>query len=183
MIQIWSLDSSTPSDLSRATVEGARGASMMLEMSLCVTIGDALDIQWCPRGGDDPTTSGANLGLLAGTFTDGSLSLFVVPDPLKFESEEISAPGCLHRSWHFDRRVLTLTDSILLVRSEATLRLVLDNTSMTCFTWISYEMIIAGCTNGKYFIFKLIVLHGLDFCHIFRLDCCVAYWPCSERRC
>lgn len=55
---------------------------MKFELGLCIDIGEALDLKWCPKGGDQVIDKAeTSLGVLAGVFTDGSVSLFLVPDP------------------------------------------------------------------------------------------------------
>lgn len=86
MIQVWSLDTSLASDLARETTE-ERGEGLKFVMGICVEVGEALDLQWCPKGGEvDPQAMQSDvidfrLGLLAGIFTDGSISIFLVPNP------------------------------------------------------------------------------------------------------
>lgn len=56
---------------------------MKLELGICIDIGEALNLKWCPKGGKAAVDKkdSASLGVLAGAFTDGSISLFLIPDP------------------------------------------------------------------------------------------------------
>jgi transcription factor C subunit 6 len=97
MIQIWSLDTSVRSDLARDTTE-ERGSGLTFKLGLCITIGEAFDLQWCPKGGEiDPDKMESDdtdqqLGLLAGTFTDGSISIFLVPNPQSLPARKGPGP-------------------------------------------------------------------------------------------
>lgn len=103
MIQIWSLDTSVSSDLSLSTSEQDKGQPMRFELGLCIDLGDAMELKWCPKGGetsdepmeldgdhDDIGAAGEedHLGLLAGVFSDGSLAIFDVPRPPKRPGSE-----------------------------------------------------------------------------------------------
>lgn len=87
MLQIWSLDTSIPSDLHRSTSPDQKGVGMKFELGLCISIGDAFSLKWCPKGGEVDGEAEVEeeklerLGILGGTFTDGSISLFMVPHP------------------------------------------------------------------------------------------------------
>jgi transcription factor C subunit 6 len=95
LVQIWSLDTSNSSDLSVSTEEGSDGR-IKLVMGLCIEVGEAWELQWCPKGGEERLSkamvtddrSSAKLGILAGAFSDGSVSLFVVPDPAGVRAEK-----------------------------------------------------------------------------------------------
>lgn len=93
-IQIWSLDTSVPSDLSLATTNKT-GKGLTFELGLCIDIGEPNDLQWCPLGGegDDEDDEGDKLGILAGTFTDGSISIFAIPNPERLRKRLKLAPG------------------------------------------------------------------------------------------
>lgn len=97
MIQIWSLDTSIRSDLARETTE-EHGNGLTFELGLCIKIGEASDLQWCPKGGEidangmesDPVDN--RLGLLAGSFTDGSISILLVPHPDSLPARKGTGP-------------------------------------------------------------------------------------------
>ena len=60
---------------------------MKFEVGLCHDSGDAWDIAWCPRGGlvksleEGEALEEGIIGILAGAFSDGSISVFAVPHP------------------------------------------------------------------------------------------------------
>lgn len=63
---------------------------MEMVMLLCVEIGEAMSVQWCPKGGNDWCPPGNKLGILAGVFTDGTVSLFAIPEPdIVREAEQV----------------------------------------------------------------------------------------------
>jgi len=104
-IQIWSFGKSKSRD--ETSENPFSSTSMCCEMILCIDSGPAHDLQWCPLPSNDPVCQShtlymaplliilqwdprneydgpdikRKLGILAGTFEDGSLSVFVVPDP------------------------------------------------------------------------------------------------------
>lgn len=92
-IQIWSLR--TPQEDS----PGDRDNPLNLRCSLilCTEYGPAIQLKWCPLPcNDDEAVSSEKprkLGILAGTFADGSLSIFAVPDPRKLASSASPLAG------------------------------------------------------------------------------------------
>lgn len=91
ILQIWSLDTSVATDLARVTTE-TKGAGMVFEYGLCHNLGQAFTIAWCPKGGQvDPddmeVDESESLGIIAGSFSDGSVSLFAVPHPRLFAAK------------------------------------------------------------------------------------------------
>lgn len=107
LIQLWSLDMSTPSDFAIETDEEEGGQGIKMVMGLCVEEGDAWEVKWCPRGGNgeegmhaDGEEGAARLGILAGAFADGSVSLFAVPDPVKAREEKgVEEDQVLYSKW------------------------------------------------------------------------------------
>ena len=110
-IQIWSIGPSAAEDAMDVD-EGGPGTSsddsgeMRCEMVLCIDSGPAFELKWCPLPSNDSTQvntvlsrtslrttdtkfqdpkSPRKLGILAGTFQDGSLTLYAVPDPTTLE--------------------------------------------------------------------------------------------------
>lgn len=89
LIQIWSLDTSVASDFAQITHEQLGGSAMRLELGLAVKVGDGGEVKWCPRGGTSGEMGeGDRLGILAGAFGDGAVSLFAVPDPVKLKQRK-----------------------------------------------------------------------------------------------
>ncbi|KDR69360.1 hypothetical protein GALMADRAFT_256215 [Galerina marginata CBS 339.88] len=134
-IQIWSLV---------ASQDGAdpdRG-EMKCEMVLCLDIGPAYELKWCPLPSHDikdDNNSGQRkkLGLLAGTFEDDSLSVFVVPDPADVISADSnnSRPVC--------------------VKSQPILRIELEEMLCWTFDWANSELIAIGTTNGIIAVYNI----------------------------
>jgi len=80
-VQLWSFGPSPGTEGS----DDDKG-EMKCEMVLCIDSGPALELKWCPLPSHDPLSgpslnSPRKLGLLAGVFEDGSLSVYVVPYP------------------------------------------------------------------------------------------------------
>ncbi|KZV92898.1 hypothetical protein EXIGLDRAFT_749456 [Exidia glandulosa HHB12029] len=129
-IQIWSLrppeeDEDKPLDL-------------RCSLLLCAHYGPAIQLKWCPLPCDDadpvPGESMPKIGLLAATFTDGSLCVFAVPNPQSFGASEYPV-------------------AILAERPLA--RLELEDTSCWCFDWANSDTLAVGCSNGSILVTKL----------------------------
>jgi hypothetical protein len=52
MLQIWSVDATCPQDFSRATDPKVKGKGMRFELGICVDVGEAYRLKWCPKGGE-----------------------------------------------------------------------------------------------------------------------------------
>ncbi|KAF9218317.1 hypothetical protein BS17DRAFT_791722 [Gyrodon lividus] len=137
-VQIWAL---RPSTLDENTMDDDDHqhdpAEIRCEMVLCLEGGPAQEIKWCPLpahdrwGGVTPIDSPRKLGILAGTFEDGSLSVYAIPDP-----EDVKPPK--HDS----------TLPIFVKLSEPALRIELEGTSCWSLDWANSEVIAVGLTNG-----------------------------------
>lgn len=90
-IQIWSFGPPTNSpeeERVQRSPDGREGV-VQCEMILCLEDGPAQEIKWCPLPAHDAARNlGGNgvlgpskLGILAGAFGDGSVTIFTVPDP------------------------------------------------------------------------------------------------------
>ncbi|KAI0315239.1 hypothetical protein OF83DRAFT_1164870 [Amylostereum chailletii] len=128
-IQIWSLGPSPVKD--PAEDEGI----LRCEMVICIDNGPAFELKWCPLPSHDPLAGpspGAprKLGLLAGTFEDGTVSILAVPYP----------PD--------------LVDPALRL-IEPLVRIELDETSCWTIDWANSERIVVGCTNGAIAVYDL----------------------------
>lgn len=125
---------------------------MALELVLCIDIGEPLDLQWCPKGGDErhERPEGDKLGLLAGVFTDGTVSVFAVPDPDAVRKEvEVEEGKLLAGEFpYFLSASKGEADVGLTVSATPVLVLRLPNTTCVSFSWGSHETIAAGCVNG-----------------------------------
>ncbi|KAF8891409.1 hypothetical protein BD779DRAFT_1515063 [Infundibulicybe gibba] len=131
-VQIWSLGPSqnTPS---AAQGDGADVGHMRCEMVLCMDGGVAHEIRWCPLPSHDGNLAQQmprKLGLLAGTFEDGSFSIYVVPDGYI----------CLH---------------FIVKLPQPLIRIELDETTCWSFDWANSEMVAIGTTNGIIAVYDL----------------------------
>ncbi|EIN07154.1 hypothetical protein PUNSTDRAFT_104680 [Punctularia strigosozonata HHB-11173 SS5] len=130
-IQIWSFGPSSSS-------EQADDGEMRCEMIVCIDIGPAFVLKWCPLPAHDPldeddredTSSPRKLGVLAGTFADGSLAFFVIPHPEDIQSSGYNSPGPVY------------------VRLVPILRIEHEETSCWALDWANSQRIAVGCTNG-----------------------------------
>ncbi|KAF8802846.1 hypothetical protein BYT27DRAFT_7260604 [Phlegmacium glaucopus] len=89
-IQIWSL-SPAQRNVSKKKSEAPDLGQMKCEMVLCLDSGPAYDLRWCPLPSHDlknDTRQPKKLGLLGGTFEDGSFAIYAVPDPSDIISSE-----------------------------------------------------------------------------------------------
>ncbi|KAH7906081.1 hypothetical protein BJ138DRAFT_1016773 [Hygrophoropsis aurantiaca] len=133
---------------------------MSCELVLCLDGGAAHELKWCPLpAGDEignasepdprgnapePSTRGCacelgagprKLGILAGTFEDGSVSVYVVPDPDDVRARD---PGTeKDHGAHLP---------------HPHLRLELQDTACWCLDWADSEVLGVGCTNGACYI-------------------------------
>lgn len=147
-VQIWSLRPRIAGDnageLDDSSEKGREPGEMRCEMVLCLNVGPAQDIKWCPLPAHDPwdgrlgVRNPRKLGVLAGTFEDGSLSVYVVPDPLDIASAMRSD-----------------TSPIFVNLPEPTLRTELENTSCWSLDWANSEVLAVGCTNGCIAIYDI----------------------------
>lgn len=146
-IQIWSYSSCLSSNLhsekgkEKATSEEVDNGSMKCELVLCIDLGPAQEIKWCPLPSHDswenaPLNKVRKLGLLAGTFEDGSMSIFAIPDPEDLQSSANNGP--------------------IYVKTSPLLRFSLEETSIWCLDWANSERIAVGCTNGALAVYDII---------------------------
>ncbi|EGN95833.1 hypothetical protein SERLA73DRAFT_187061 [Serpula lacrymans var. lacrymans S7.3] len=78
------------------------------------------------------------LGILAGTFEDGSLSIYAVPDPV-----DVTPQNHNHSQPVFVRL------------PEPLLRIELEDTSCWTLDWANSEVIAVGCTNGNLAVYNI----------------------------
>ncbi|KAG1734326.1 hypothetical protein EDB19DRAFT_1896481 [Suillus lakei] len=141
-IQIWSLQSKRVNDLQ---ADHPLAGEMKCEMVLCLESGPAFEIKWCPLPSHDQWNEvhmgehPRKLGLLAGTFEDGSLSIYVVPDPedARSENDDPMRPTFVHLP-------------------EPLLRIELEETSCWSLDWANSETIAVGCTNGYVAVYDIV---------------------------
>jgi len=139
MIQIWSLDTSKPSDLARETTTGSEGKGMKLEMGLLVAdSGEVIEISWRPRTPKKPDgqpaikkTKDRNLGILGAIFSDGSFYLFQVPDPEILREQNGMSD-----------------DEVVYIHSRPLVTLKTQDSKCLSFDWASEGLVAVGCSNG-----------------------------------
>ena len=90
------------------------------------------------------------MGLLGGTFEDGTFAIYTVPDPSDVVSPDHDQPypvcGISNSLLSY---LLRLTHSFLLVKlPHPILRIELEETSCWSFDWANSELIAIGTTNG-----------------------------------
>ncbi|KAF5357771.1 hypothetical protein D9756_001159 [Leucocoprinus leucothites] len=137
-IQIWSLSPGRTTKANEGPEATTAGSSqdvgkMACEMVLCHESGPAHDLRWCPLPSHDSYSNLAKprkLGVLAGTFEDGSLSIYVVPQPEDVQSDSNES-------------------SLVYVKlPQPALRIELEETSCWSLDWANSEVIAIGTTNG-----------------------------------
>ncbi|KAJ6509010.1 hypothetical protein C8R45DRAFT_969593 [Mycena sanguinolenta] len=136
-IQIWTL-SPTKAGVSDATDKGV----MRCALVLCIDSGAAQDLKWCPLPSHDSITDSVTrprkLGLIAGTFEDGSFSIYVVPEPLDVTpvDHDPSKP-------------------VFVKIPEPLLRIELEETACWTFDWANSELVAIGTTHGIIAVYHL----------------------------
>ncbi|GAA5920572.1 hypothetical protein JCM1841_005739 [Sporobolomyces salmonicolor] len=153
MIQIWSLDTSSPSDLQVETLSSSedQGAGAKFEMGLCLEegVGEALEMAWCPRGGSGEGEGQAmdvdgegekvqQLGVLASVLTDGTIEVYAVPDPKEVRVRQRKKEG-----------------EAVFVKAKRVLKLRLPDTSCVALSYGSQDVIAAGCMNGHIVVWNV----------------------------
>ncbi|CDW98508.1 hypothetical protein [Sporisorium scitamineum] len=136
-LQIWSVAPDSPVASSSAATSGEKDkGEARLEMVLCHEAGAAFKLAWCPIGhdfvdskeGDTPR----RLGLLAGCFADGSLSVFSVPHPdfVRGKGSKNPPQGPMH------------------IRLDPILRLEHPQQAATSLAWAGGELLAFGGSHG-----------------------------------
>ncbi|KAJ3511591.1 hypothetical protein NLJ89_g4010 [Agrocybe chaxingu] len=133
-IQIWSLSSIRNPSSRKSPSKKPDYGQMKCEMVVCLDTGPAYDVKWCPLPSHDPESAEhtpRKLGLLAGTFEDGSFSVFVIPDPndVRPRGHDHSAP-------------------LYVNLSHPILRIELPETACWSFDWANSGLVAIGTTNG-----------------------------------
>ncbi|KAH9930681.1 uncharacterized protein B0H18DRAFT_1083768 [Fomitopsis serialis] len=145
-IQIWSLSRSSDAmdvDESTDVDNGDDPGEMRCEMVICIESGPAFELKWCPLPANDAVdeanpTQPRKLGVIAGTFEDGSLSLYTIPDPASLHTDG-SQPS----------------QPIYVRFAEPLLRFELEETMCWGMDWANSEVIAVGCTNGSIAVFNI----------------------------
>ncbi|KAI0063453.1 hypothetical protein BV25DRAFT_1915354 [Artomyces pyxidatus] len=139
-IQIWTLSSSPALGSTSSQDTGV----MRCEMVVCIDSGPAYELKWCPLPSHDSLENPYSdshprrLGLLAGTFQDGSVSIFSVPYPPDLSAAHPQASG-----------------PIFVKLPEPIVRLELEETSCWTLDWANSEVIAVGCTNGSIAVYDI----------------------------
>ncbi|KAF8550445.1 hypothetical protein OG21DRAFT_1446590 [Imleria badia] len=147
-VQIWALKPRAQ-DENAMDEDSPRSepAEVRCEMVLCLESGPAQEIKWCPLPAHDQVraqcTNPRKLGILAGTFEDGSLSIYVVPDPEDIRPPEHDAAG-----------------PVFVRLPEPVLRIEHEGTSCWSLDWANSEVIAVGLTNGYLAVYN--VKHALE---------------------
>ncbi|KAJ7712442.1 hypothetical protein B0H16DRAFT_1624941 [Mycena metata] len=136
-IQIWTLGPTQPGFSNKNDV-----GVMKCAMVLCIDSGPAHDLKWCPLPShdsiNDQTIRPRKLGLIAGTFEDGSFSIFVVPDPLDVtpEGHDPSTP-------------------VFVKIPEPLVRIELEEATCWSFDWANSELVAIGTSHGTIAVYHL----------------------------
>ncbi|KAI0345393.1 hypothetical protein BDW22DRAFT_1354319 [Trametopsis cervina] len=136
-IQIWSLNATNA-----AESDEADSGRMSCDMVLCIDIGPAHELKWCPLPSGDSLKDSDNastrrLGLLAGAFEDGSVSIFAVPFPSDLQRESADAEAPIY------------------IKAKPVARFELEETACWCLDWANSEVIAVGCSNGYIAVFDV----------------------------
>ncbi|KAJ7729652.1 hypothetical protein DFH07DRAFT_178308 [Mycena maculata] len=136
-IQIWTLGPTKPG-FTNKTDAGV----MKCVMVLCIDSGPAHDLKWCPLPShdsiNDQGTRPRKLGLLAGTFEDGSFSIYVVPDPLDVTPADQDP-----------------TKPVFVKLPEPLIRIELEETACWSFDWANSELLAIGTSHGTIAVYHL----------------------------
>ncbi|KAF9390209.1 hypothetical protein CPC16_005255 [Podila verticillata] len=133
VIQIWSVNCETDEE---GTLQGVPD----VYMALCIlhSYGAVLDMKWCPSGnlmeaGTEPGSL-VRLGILAATFSDGTIRIFSIPEPKSLKAHL----GLNARS----------KETIYIQFPEPYVTLRLGEVCFMSINWGTPQRLVAGCTNG-----------------------------------
>ncbi|KAI9511105.1 hypothetical protein F5148DRAFT_1298112 [Russula earlei] len=138
-MQLWSLGPSVGTEGS-----GDDKGEMRCEMVLCIESGPALELKWCPLPSHDPLSEHSpatprKLGLLAGIFEDGSLSVYAVPYPSDLAPAQPSLA----------------TNPVYVKPPKPILRIELEEAAFCVLDWGNSELMAAGLANGVVVVYNL----------------------------
>ncbi|KAJ7644297.1 hypothetical protein FB45DRAFT_1053081, partial [Roridomyces roridus] len=137
-IQIWTLGPTNPDSPPSEEDSGVLNCAMVL----CIDSGPAHDLKWCPLPShdsiDDDQIRPRKLGLLGGTFEDGSFSVYVVPDPL-----DVTPAG--HDA----------ATPVFVRIPEPLIRIELEDAVCWSFDWANSELVAIGTSNGTIAVYHL----------------------------
>jgi transcription factor C subunit 6 len=97
------------------------------------------------------------LGVLAGTFEDGSLSIYAIPEPQDMlPNDYTSSSGPVFGSFQmnytfysFNRRILTY-NGLPVHLSDPVVRVEMTDAMCWSLDWGNSDILAVGCTNGRY---------------------------------
>lgn len=109
----------------------------------------AMDVD--QEGDADRASDESKLGILAGAFSDGSVSIFAVPLPDQVRKAAGLSPdevvyGALHHLRHCASSLIL--PPCATVKAKPLLKLKLPETTITSLAWGGSEVVAAGCMNG-----------------------------------
>ncbi|KAI7832578.1 hypothetical protein BC939DRAFT_1497 [Gamsiella multidivaricata] len=146
MIQLWSMNCKTND---QGELRGAPSA--YLDMCILHPYGAVLDLKWCPTGGWMETDTESmepgdltRLGILAASFSDGSIRIFSVPEPSSIRG---------HKGTEIPEGSTPETLYIRYPEPYATIRL--GDVSFMSISWGTAERLAAGVTNGTIAIWDM----------------------------
>ncbi|KAG0203210.1 hypothetical protein BGX28_004443 [Mortierella sp. GBA30] len=136
MIQIWSLNCNTDD-------QGELQSDPKGYLALCIvhSYGAVLDLKWCPTGNLKEAGSAPDeldrLGILAASFSDGTIRIFSVPEPssLRAKLGRTTAQG-------------TNPDPVYIEYPEPHVTIRMGDICFMSISWGTAERLAAGATNG-----------------------------------
>ncbi|PFH47653.1 hypothetical protein AMATHDRAFT_77094 [Amanita thiersii Skay4041] len=140
-IQIWSFAELPENDPASSTTDSNEIPIVQCEMVVCQDGGTAYELKWCPLPSHDRHNAlirPRKLGLLGGTFGDGSFSVYAIPDPADVKPQD-------HE--HTRPVPVRLPDPLL--------RIELEEASCWGFDWANSEVVGIGTTNGVIAVYNI----------------------------
>lgn len=136
VIQIWSMNCNTND---QGVLQGESSAS--LDLCILHSYGAVFDLKWCPTGGymKSGTVPGdlVRLGILAATFSDGTIRIFSIPEPESLRE-------------HIKKTDPTKAtqETLYLLYSNPYVSIRLGDVNFMSISWGTSERLAAGVTNG-----------------------------------
>ncbi|KAF9111286.1 hypothetical protein BGX27_005150 [Mortierella sp. AM989] len=136
VIQLWNMNCASDD-------EGQLKGEARAYLAICIlhTYGAVLDLQWCPTGCYMPAESAtgdlARLGILAASFTDGTIRIFSIPDPVSLQS-------------HLGLKPIdgSTPETIYIQYPEPYVTIRLGDVNFMSISWGTANRLAAGVTNG-----------------------------------
>lgn len=131
---------------------------MRCDMVICIDSGPAYELKWCPLPSPSAKTTSTTtgplpprkLGLLSGTFEDGSFAIFAIPDPTDVAplGHDFSHP--VYSKSSLDLGNPKRCTEVLVVRlAEPLLRIEMEETCCWSIDWANSDVVGIGMTNGE----------------------------------